>query len=364
MGRKAVSLSDIARRLNTTAATISRALRNDPRISEAMCRRARATADALGYRPDPEAQRLMTHLRATRQVRFIATLGLINDAETGIDLYRDPYTSHVIAGAEKRARELGYLLDEIRVRTEGLNPKRLTGIFSSRSLRGLLVPPQALLREDIKLPLDDLAMVAATAARPDLPLHRVSPDHFANITLLIEKLVELGHVRIGLLISEEMEIRQRRGPSSVYHWFVHQARLLVPIPPLDVVREGTKLVPWFHRHQPTAVLAPDSWVRDLLEPVTSIPGATSLVIYGNRRPGFSGIDELPEEIGSAAIDLLTAAIQRGEKGLPVHPKRMLVRGLFVNGTTTRELMKASSSTRRRTCPAATSVPLEARSRRG
>ncbi len=336
MGKKAVSLSDIARRLNTTAATVSRALRNDPRISEAMCRRARTVADALGYRPDPEAQRLMAHLRSNRQVRFVATLGLINDAEPGSDLYRDPYTSRVIAGAEKRARSLGYLLDEIRVGTEGLNASRVAGIIKSRSIRGLLVPPQAFLHESIPLPLDDLAIVAATAARPELPLHRVSPDHFANAALLLEKLIELGHTRIGLVTTDDMEIRQRHAPTAVYHWFVREARRLARIPPLNFSRDHAKLASWFHRHRPTAVLAPDSWIRDLLDPLTAIPAATSLVIYGNRRPGFSGLDEIPEEIGAAAVDLLTSCIQRGENGVPQHPKRLLIRGHFAEGTTTRE----------------------------
>lgn len=337
MGKNGVSLADIAHQLETTPATISRALRNDPRISDAMKRRALAAARELGYRPDPEAARLMAHLRSTREVRFVATLGLINDAPEGRDLYADPYTAQVISGAEKRAQELGYLLDEINVRQTGLGPARLASILRSRNIRGLLIPPQTMLAESIRLPFDDVAVVAATAARPELPLHRVSPDHFANLTLLLEKLIELGHTRIGLLTTADMEIRQRRTPTAVFHWFVRESRRLAPIPPLDAVQNINELGAWFQKHRPTAVLAPDAWARERLEPFTRIPAETSLLIYGNRRPGISGIDELPGVIGAASVDLLTACVQRGEKGMPTSPKRVLIAGRYMPGNTLRAL---------------------------
>lgn len=338
MGKKAVSLSDIARRLDTTAATISRALRNDPRISESMCRRARRVADELGYRPDPEAQRLMTRLRASREVRFVATLGLINDAEPGADFYRDPYTAQVVAGAEERAHELGYVLDEIRVRAPGIGAARLGGIFRSRSIRGVLVPPQAELRKDIPLPFGELSIVAATAARLELPLHRVSPDHFANLTLLVEKLLELGHRRIGLLTTEDMEMRQRRAPTAVFHWFAREQGSIAAIPPIDAVRQPARIGAWFKKHRPTAVLAPDAWALDLLAPFARVPEDVSLMLYGNRRPGIAGLDELPEAVGAAAIDLLTAGLLRGEAGLSAHPKRMLIAGRYMPGNTARSLL--------------------------
>lgn len=334
MPRPPTGLTLIARHLGTTAATISRALRNDPRISAATCARAQAVATEFGYRPDPETQRLMARLRATREVRFVATLGLINDGARRPDLYRDPYTAAVIRGAAARAAELGYRLDELHVRERGMTAERLENICRTRGMRGVLLPPQSLLREDIPLPYHDLAVVAATAARPELPLHRVSPDHFANLTTLLEQLIQLGHTRVGLITSADMEARQRHAPSSVFHWFVRQVRQLAPLPPLDADRKLHTVAEWLQRHRPTAILAPDGWVLDHLEPHARVPADLSLVIYGNRRPGISGIDELPEAIGAAALDLLTSCVQRGEKNLPDHPKRMLIAGRYVPGKTT------------------------------
>ena len=132
-----------------------------------------------------------------------------------------------------------------------------------------------------------------------------------------------------------METRQRHAPTAVYHWFVHEARLLAPIPPLDAIRHVDQLGAWFRQHRPNAILAPDGWARERLEAFTRIPEETSLMIYGNRRPGFSGIDELPAVVGAAAIDLLTSCIQRGETSLPPNPKRVLITGRYMVGKTTR-----------------------------
>lgn len=332
MGKSGPSLADMARRLNTTPATISRALNHDPRISATTRARALAVARELGYRPDPEARRLMARIRARRGAPFVATLGLLNDAPAGTDLYGDPYTAHTIAGATRRAEELGYQLDEINVRQTGLTAARLTAILRARGIRGVLVPPQASLAESIPLPYDDVAIVAATAARPELRLHRVSPDHFANVTLLLDWLVHQGHTRVGLLTAPEMEIRQRHCPSAVFHWFARQARRIAPIPPLDLIRSSRRLAAWLERHRPTAVLAPDRWAATLLAEQASASATPTVIIYGNQRPGFTGIDELPAEIGAAAIDLLTASIQRGEKGLPENPKRVLIVGRVVRAT--------------------------------
>jgi len=54
--------------------------------------------------------------------------------------------------------------------------------------------------------------------------------------------------------------------------------------------------------------------------------------------GFSGIwtpgiDQNPELIGSAAIDMVVAQIHRQEKGVPPHQKMMLIKGVWRGGET-------------------------------
>lgn len=58
--RNKVTIYDLARRLNTTASTVSRAMQNNPRISLKMREAVQALARELHYLPDPVAHHLRT----------------------------------------------------------------------------------------------------------------------------------------------------------------------------------------------------------------------------------------------------------------------------------------------------------------
>lgn len=50
-------------------------------------------------------------------------------------------------------------------------------------------------------------------------------------------------------------------------------------------------------------------------------------------PGVSGTRISQEALAAAAVDLLTAQIQRNERGIPVRAKTMLIEGEWVEGAT-------------------------------
>lgn len=58
-------MSDIAGQLGVSSSTVSRALRQDPRISASMRTRVRELTESIGYRPNP----LVSALMATRRRR-------------------------------------------------------------------------------------------------------------------------------------------------------------------------------------------------------------------------------------------------------------------------------------------------------
>ena len=57
-GKKKYTIQDIARELNTTASTVSRALQDHPRISSQMRKAVKDLAESMGYHPDFRAQSL------------------------------------------------------------------------------------------------------------------------------------------------------------------------------------------------------------------------------------------------------------------------------------------------------------------
>jgi LacI family transcriptional regulator len=54
-----------------------------------------------------------------------------------------------------------------------------------------------------------------------------------------------------------------------------------------------------------------------------------------RYPGYAGLDQKPEKVGAAAIDLIVGLIQRNETGLPADPKVVMVEGSWVEGPSVR-----------------------------
>ncbi|MCC5846721.1 MAG: LacI family DNA-binding transcriptional regulator [Verrucomicrobia bacterium] len=328
MPKKRVSLADLAKELNTTPATVSRGLRNDPRISQAMKERIKKLAKQRGYQVDPETTRLMAHIRSRRDTQPVSVLGLLSDARDADELAKDPYTRRLIQGAKARAAELGYRMDTLRLREPGMTQARLETILYTRSIHGVLIPPQTDLPHDIVLPEQHVALVAATAARAHHHLHRVFPDHFANMRMLLEEVVKQGGKRIGLITTPDMKERQRNGPLAAFLWFAAEHPEIRCVPPLVIGRQASTLRQWFVRHKPDALLGPDSWIVEEIQDQMQGPAAPMIFLFGNQREGFSGIDELPEIIGAAAIDLLTSQVIRRETGIPRHPKSVLIAGEF------------------------------------
>jgi len=76
---KAPRMEEIAVRLKISAATVSRALRNDPRISEPVRQRVRETAAAMGYRPNPLVSALMASRRRRGGNGEVDTIALVID---------------------------------------------------------------------------------------------------------------------------------------------------------------------------------------------------------------------------------------------------------------------------------------------
>lgn len=89
-----VTIYDIAKRLNTTASTVSRALQDHPRISKKMKAQVMALADELHFQPNPVA----THLRTGKS----SVIGVI------VPRIDRNFFASAISGIEQVANKNGY----------------------------------------------------------------------------------------------------------------------------------------------------------------------------------------------------------------------------------------------------------------
>src|SRR5471030_853903 len=88
------TMQEIAERAGVGKATVSLALRNDPRLRPETRRRIQKLAAKMGYKTNATVANLMAQLRASRTPKYQATLGVLNvssDSKTlgGLATFRD-----------------------------------------------------------------------------------------------------------------------------------------------------------------------------------------------------------------------------------------------------------------------------------
>jgi LacI family transcriptional regulator len=123
-----VTIYDLAKALNTTASTVSRALQNHPRISKKMKAKVLALAEELNFHPNPVA----SHLRTGRS----SVIGVI------VPRINRNFFASAIAGIEQVAYKNGY-----SVIFSQSNEKRADAFHRPRSRHPADVRPGLIRRE-------------------------------------------------------------------------------------------------------------------------------------------------------------------------------------------------------------------------
>src|SRR5829696_8798881 len=113
-----VTFRQIAKASGLAVATVSYALRNDPKIPAVTIARVQATAEKMGYRPNPRVAALMAHIRRARPVSTGERIAFIWLARP------EPYL-RMHEGAKLRAQQLGYELEDFTLSHRSLQPARL-----------------------------------------------------------------------------------------------------------------------------------------------------------------------------------------------------------------------------------------------
>ncbi len=102
------------------------------------------------------------------------------------------------------------------------------------------------------------------------------------------------------------------------------------------------LAKWLQKYDPDVVVsynAVSKSLKDLGDQIPKALGFASLDVEGNFH--LSGINQNNFHIGQKAVDVLVGMLQRGERGIPAIPHRLLVESTWNPGTTLRKFATAS-----------------------
>lgn len=235
---------------------------------------------------------------------------------------------------------MGYSLEEFKLRDSELSPKRLSQILISRGIVGLLLPPIENPGNPLELDYEQFSTVTFGYSITPHLFHLVTNHQFHSMSLALEELAKLGYQRIGVFLHEYVDSKTDNAYTSSYWRFQqrHPEREHIPaciVPDGQSDREA--LVAWINAHQPDVILS------DTDEPTTEMLAKLGLNVpkdigcawlsQSGENDARAGIDQKGQLIGQTAIDFLVGMLQRGERGIPETPIRMLVEGAWRPGKT-------------------------------
>jgi len=319
-----VSLSQVAALAKVSKVTVSLALRDSPRISILQRKRIRKIADRLGYRPDPERAHLMARLRSKAGRSYQGNIAFVFHSK--IEFYHGKKFKEAIQAQSARH---GFVCNEIP-----FNPndtcKKLTRILKSRGIQGVVLCMMWGVNLDQSFhPLFEQFTCVVVGSIPKKPaLHAADADHYRTIRLAFGQALLHGYKRPGLICARELEIRRENRSSAAFLAEQHTLPSENRIPILwDITSGHRAFFHWFETYKPDCILCETNEEINLSsKPNFGIPGKVGLISLNWRteQTFCAGVDLCYEEVGSAAVDLLVQCLNMDDKGIPEHPRIVLV----------------------------------------
>jgi LacI family transcriptional regulator/LacI family repressor for deo operon, udp, cdd, tsx, nupC, and nupG len=362
--QRRVTQKDVAQAAGVDRATVSLALRKHPGIPEKTRQRIEKFAAKLGYVPDPMLAALASYRNSNRPEGYRGTLAWFADTAPDYRWQDVPHFVAYLQAAERAAQRMGYQLEVFDVSKMGVSWERAATIAQARGIRGILVCPQP--HADTHLETFPWHLFSAVTFGYSLTkpnLHSVSASHYRAVRRIVQELYQRGYQRIGLAVRPEHDRRIDYNQMSGYFMAGHlhpSLTLLAPCPDdgthdgphLANETYGMRLKAWLQRHKPEALITGtsaalaliQSWGYDIPRDLGVVCGGLAVGKNESRtasRKGhaialsISGVVEDNERIGEVAVDLLIAMINRGERGVPQKPQRVLVEGTWHEGNTLR-----------------------------
>ncbi len=310
--------------------TVSLAMRNHVSISLATRNRIQKIAKEMGYVPDPMIGRLMQQLRIGRHRRTSISLCSLRERP---ERSTSDYINLVNEGARRAALDMGYFFEEVFIDDYKDNPSALRRLLWSRGVEGLVLSP-------IHHPADisDLVdwsrfvVISASVSVLGPKAHRVIPNHFANTLELGKKLNSRGLLRLGLVMSRDIDKRSGHRFDAAIQWLNHENGVhdMSTLRWDDRLPGRAELKKWIHENRPDAIISEASAYLKKFQKISpeirSLPLAATTIL--DKTDSFPGILEDPRAVGAGAVELLSAFFHQGQRGLPAQRRTTMIEGKY------------------------------------
>ena len=335
------NLLAIATEAGVSRMTVSRALRNARGVDPATREKILEAVKKLGWRPNPMVSAFMSYVRTKRTESEAGVLAYLTNHPT-----RDGWRSlegflRFHEGAAARAASRGYRLEEFWLRERGMTGRRLSEVLYARGIRGIVVSPMVSSHGHLNMDWDKFSAAAIGYSLLKPLLSRATNDQYGTMLLALRELRRLGYERIALVMPHNDDSRVYYHWSAGFlshHWRYHQN--LKPILHTPMRWRDDAAISWFRKARSEVIVTTSShFLNRMVKAGIDIPGDVGFVNldWSKSLGHYSGVDQLEEEVGGAAVDIVVDQINKNESGVPHHPRTVLVAGKWVPGATVRNL---------------------------
>lgn len=182
MAKKAVSITDVARRAKVSITTVSRVVNKVPTVSPKNIQKVEEAIATLKYKPNVSAQRLASGSNTS--------IGLVMPSYPGI--FHSYYAIELIRGVGHACEALK--MDMIFHITDGTKP------VSSSRFGGVIFADIIENRDQVKSCFDEgIPCMVINNFVMDMPINYVASDNYEGGRIATDYLIKLGHKRIATL---------------------------------------------------------------------------------------------------------------------------------------------------------------------
>jgi LacI family transcriptional regulator len=348
-------MADIARKAGTHVTTVSLALRNSQRLSAATRERINELAREMGYTPDPWMRALVSYRDRNRQRRNPPVLAYVTNWNTRWGWKNVTAHPHFFRGAEQKAQELGFILDHFWMREPGLTHGRLSQIFQTRGIVGIIIASHVREIDDsLKFEWENFSAVKIDYFPHKPELFTVTNNHLHIIRLAMRRAMDAGYRRIAFVMDQGWD------ETVDHHWcagFFWEQQRLDPADRIEPYlipgliweeqnldsrgRQSPLLAPhfaglrnWLLAERPDVIISKDQFVLPVLAELGwQVPRDVAFVdLFQDDETGkIAGVRQNHATVGALAVETVAAQIQHNQRGIPEIPTTSLVEGTWIDG---------------------------------
>jgi DNA-binding LacI/PurR family transcriptional regulator len=342
--KKRITVKEVAHAAGVSVATASNALRKVGMTAAGTIERVQSAALKLGYQPDPAVSIVMSSIRQGQMSGHGDVIAYLTAYPRKDEWRAVPTLRRYWDGANERAQELGFRIEEYWLGGAKMSEARHSGILYNRGVRGLILAPHPEAEAHFHLDWSHFATVAISRSIVEPVVHRVLDDHYAIMRVAMQNLLARGYRRIGFAMSRHRVERTARLWLGAYLAYQLELKPADRIPPRlqDIGREkdfdGADLLIWMKRYKPDAIVGLPTPVVPFLEKNGwSCPDDFGYAWIGLQPDDrqHAGVVHNAMEVGRTAVGQIAVMMRNKDFGVPHHPHVTLIEGEWQDGPTVR-----------------------------